>query len=703
MALLRHMARGGPGSRLAELFGMCGFAFLQPLLSVLGQAPDFFIFRRASAAEIVAFAVVVAVVPPVLLWAVERMVAAARPAVAGRVHGAVLVSLGILVVFNLLRSMTSLHNAAFLLVVAVVVSLFAPVIVRRAAAVRLWVRYAAAAPIAFVVLFLVASPVRHLLQTADAAEVVAPGPGGSPLVMIILDELPLMSLLDDAGQVDGRLFPNFAALARQSTFFRNTTTVASRTPFAVPALLTGRMPVRRAAPSASAYPDNLFTLLAGSHDLRVFEALTALCPARVCERLRGAATADVGVRALLRDSTRVWFRTVSFKRYDEDPAGLWLQEELAMDRVRRRGAGATDARDPWFLMDHAAENQPARFREFLASIDGQGTPLHFLHLVLPHSPWEYLPDGRRYNDVRLGYDQPEERNAQTWPAVLDEQRHLLQVAYVDGVLGEVFGRLRDVGLYDRSAVVVVADHGISFVTGPGHSERDFSDITAPGVAWVPFLLKLPGQQEGQVRDDNVMTVDVLPTVAEAVGARLTWRTDGVSVLEPRRGDDRKSIFNEPGNEVRFDGSRWLGLVRGGVTDRLLRPGEGVEGMFRVGPFRDLVGTPVRDHVILPPDGSRVTIDRLADYRRPDREAATLPALISGDVESAGRSDILGVAIALDGNIAGASPTFREGDVSRKFASMLLPELFGPGQGIPEVYLLVGDAGRPELVPAAVTR
>jgi arylsulfatase A-like enzyme len=35
------------------------------------------------------------------------------------------------------------------------------------------------------------------------------------------------------------------------------------------------------------------------------------------------------------------------------------------------------------------------------------------------------------------------------------------------------------------------------------------------IAWVPFLLKAPNQTEGRVRDDNVMTVDLIPTVADS--------------------------------------------------------------------------------------------------------------------------------------------------------------------------------------------
>ena len=65
-----------------------------------------------------------------------------------------------------------------------------------------------------------------------------------PVVMLLLDEFPLTSLLDSKGQVDARLYPNFAKLAGQSTWYRNATAVSGLTQWAVPAMLSGRYPTK---------------------------------------------------------------------------------------------------------------------------------------------------------------------------------------------------------------------------------------------------------------------------------------------------------------------------------------------------------------------------------------------------------------------------------------------------------------------------
>ena len=42
-------------------------------------------------------------------------------------------------------------------------------------------------------------------------------------------------------------------------------------------------------------------------------------------------------------------------------------------------------------------NQPARFADFLEGLVPAEEPtLHFVHLILPHGPWRFFPDGTEY-------------------------------------------------------------------------------------------------------------------------------------------------------------------------------------------------------------------------------------------------------------------------------------------------------------------
>ena len=72
--------------------------------------------------------------------------------------------------------------------------------------------------------------------------------------MILFDEFPLSSLLDAKGQIDKRVYPNFAELAGQSTWYRNATGVSGFTPWAMPAMLTGNYPAKVKAPPTPSTP-----------------------------------------------------------------------------------------------------------------------------------------------------------------------------------------------------------------------------------------------------------------------------------------------------------------------------------------------------------------------------------------------------------------------------------------------------------------
>ncbi len=132
-------------------------------------------------------------------------------------------------------------------------------------------------------------------------------PGRTPVVLVIFDEFSGAHLMNRRGAIDAKRFPNFASLARGSTWYPNATTVADQTARAVPAILTGSRPSTGKLPIVSGYPNNLFTLLGDDYRLDVHEMATQLCPESLCTREREPA--GTRLRSLARD-----LRTVSLRR-----------------------------------------------------------------------------------------------------------------------------------------------------------------------------------------------------------------------------------------------------------------------------------------------------------------------------------------------------------------------------------------------------
>ena len=175
------------------------------------------------------------------------------------------------------------------------------------------------------------------------------------------------------------------------------------------------------------------------------------------------------------------------------------------------------------------------FAEFLKSIDGQPARLHFLHLVLPHMPFEYVPSGRRYRgpDYQTHMFRGKRLFEGMSAAYADtlHQRHLAQVAFVDRLIGDLVLRLREVGVYDEALVIITADHGASYREGRGRRQlqrRNLSDILL-----VPLLMKVPDQRRGEVVDRIVETVDIFPTILDILGANASLRLDGRSLIDGR--------------------------------------------------------------------------------------------------------------------------------------------------------------------------
>ena len=468
-----------------------------------------------------------------------------------------------------------------LAVAAVLVGLAVAWAYAKGPVLRLWLRYLSPAPLVFVLLFVTVSPSSSLMlparpDTRTATPVRAdPSKALPPVVMVVFDEFPLMSLLDSQGEIDPRVYPNFAEFAARSTWYRNATGIGGWTPYALPAMLSGRYPGgdrKSAAPNLSSYPDNLFTLFGHHYNLEVFETVTELCPADKCGQT-GSPTA--------------------FTDLAKETAKVYKSIVLPIETATDPDATAVDKDGPTAYFDNlSTTSRTGSTHSCVRSTPRPpANPLYFLHLLLPHTPWRYLPDGQVYNAESLPIP---ERPHGVWPDAIQSvqhQRHLLQVAYTDKLLGTVIDRLKRQGLWDTSLVVLTADHGEGFT--PGNQGRVLGSRNAADLMWVPMLLKAPGQTKGRVDDRNWEHVDLVPTLADMVGLTVPWQVDGFAENgPPRRQRTDKVFYNRPGQQLVRPGPPNLKKVPHGVTDTLIRAHQhGERGFYQFGATADWIYEP----------------------------------------------------------------------------------------------------------------
>jgi hypothetical protein len=690
---------------LVELFVLSGFAIAQPLLEVTGKSPDFFLFRRADRLDIVLLVLGVILLPALGIWALEVAVGVISERVRRFLHLAAIFGLFTLLAIQVAKKLTDLRGPA-LVGIALAAGVLAAALYARQSWVRLWLRYLAPAPVLFALLFLLLSPTSRLVlptraepTAGGAAPAAAPG-SHPPVVMILFDEFPLSSLLDSKGQIDQRVYPNFAELARGSTWYRNATGVSGFTPWAMPAMLTGNYPAKVKAPSYTEYPDNMLTLFGKSYDLKVYETISQLCPPSRCRSTAGNVD-RVGLRAVLGDSARVYKEIVSPYDATVDPASF-------IDQTAAEETAATDGKplDPQFRFNQLRLNQPSRFNDFLAGLTDSDRPtMHFLHLLLPHAPWRYLPSGNEYNFKTFGRAFKSDQTPA--PVVeLAHQRHLLQTAYTDGLVGQVIDKLKAEGLWDKSLVVMGADHGEGWV--PGEKPRSLGKANVPDLMWVPMFVKAPNQDNGRVDDRNWEQVDLLPTVADLAGVTVPWKTEGLSQTgPPTRTRTDKWWFDIPGHrEVRDGPANWK-VVLAGETDTLVRASEGDRGLYRYGPAGDLIYQPPTTVGPVTADlEATATLDDFKQYTQIKPGSGRIPALVSGEITSPLPPATASVLVAVNGRIGGESKLFpeRPGEQAAKFAVITPDTLWKAGDGHRQlqVYVVDRSGGAPRLQPVSLT-
>jgi hypothetical protein len=495
----------------------------------------------------------------------------------------------------------------------------------------------------------------------------------APVVFIMLDELPTLSLLDDDRNVDAVRFPNLAGFAEDATWYRDFTTTAAKTMQAVPSMLTGREPSDDPSGLWTRHPGNLFDLLAPTHHLEVSESVTQLCGYSSCD-LSGVGSGP-DLPAALREIGDVWRQRVSL-----DPIG---PPDLGQFEEEARPLSIEDRREP------EVRRRPDEATALLDSLaQPTGTSLHYLHLVLPHQPWFYYPDGtvyltpEKFTDTELS-----PALVPDWGHVTLEQVHLLQAQYTDRLLGEIFDTLRATGRYDESLVVVTADHGVSFRTWP-HIRLPDPDVpeTLTGLAYVPLFVKAPGQTEGRVDDTNLMGHDLLPTIVDILGIDLPDDIDGLAATDPRIADrsDRKYIY-DLGTETTLE---FRGILE---FDSIARPTTDLRWIGTMDSDEHPLGgvfshLGVEDHLGAEPaalptvEGGRVRVAALDEVASPSGDSVL--GYLHGQVDEPDDGTIL---VALGGEIVSAAPT-----ADGAFRAVLPPPDDDGARGDVELLLLVDD-------------
>jgi hypothetical protein len=688
-------------TRALHLLALSAFAIAQPLLDLLGRNAQFFVAHSAGAFEIFALLTVLLVLPPLLLMGVEFLAAMAHRRAGDVLHTAFVGGLLFLIVLPpLARSVGGAAVPAGAM--ALVTAGCGVWCYRSLPALKGMLSLMAAGPVVFAGLFLANEDIRRLVfAESKTSGFSASAENPAPIVMIVFDELPLSSLLDRKGGIDGVRYPGFAELAQHSTWFPRAASVSDRTSSALPAIVTGNRPSEKSRlPIRSNYPDNLFSWLDDAYILHAVEPRTLFHMADTGapdepEAPLGVLAVDTAIVTLhlllpksMRDSlpqiSRTWG---NFAGNADSATEKSAQVRESEDKLRHK-------RSRRLLSIGEAQ----LFRNFIRRIEEQHAesrsdrpPMHFLHTDLPHGPWHLLPSGVGYAPTKDYGLRALRWTRDPWWGLDAYRRHLMQLAVADELLTELLAALRRAEIFEDCLLIIVADHGACF--WPKHLLRSMIRNPHPeDLIHIPLFIKRPGQDHALVDRRVASILDIMPTIADVIGARAVWPMDGCSLLSTTCGArPRLSVFaSQESSNMRLEIPSAV-LSRTATLHRKLAAfGDGArgDGLYNVAPYAKEAGRSVAEFEISERAVGKLVLEKRVRERMA-ADDARVPARFSGLIEFDTRpgSETPRVAIVVDEKIATIVPAPHDGKHGLRVSAMLPPSVLGSPAEMLRTYVL----------------
>jgi arylsulfatase A-like enzyme len=292
--------------------------------------------------------------------------------------------------------------------------------------------------------------------------------------------------------------PRIDAFARENILYNYAVTVAPWTPPSVATMFTGVYPV--------------------SH---------GVVPPNDREKAQKAGT---------QLPSELWTLAEIFKAHGYQTGGAspnpWITEEFGF----HQGFDSF-----WFQARAVAEKINSVGKKMLDSFITKDEPFFlYLHYLDPHDPYKPPAEFKELmakEPAITGYPEDVKEKLDLYDA---------EIRYTDQKVGEIFDYLKEKGLYDDVAIVLVADHGEQFMERghQGHGFQLFDEEVR-----VPFIIKPPRATSPKSVDVTVSTIDILPTVLEMTNIPPHRELPGVSMLRDEVLAAREGVYSEISRKI----------------------------------------------------------------------------------------------------------------------------------------------------------
>jgi len=177
------------------------------------------------------------------------------------------------------------------------------------------------------------------------------------------------------------------------------------------------------------------------------------------------------------------------------------------------------------------------------TLNSQAPFFMFLHYYDPHDPYE-----------------PPEPFASQYP----DDPYTGEIAYTDHCIGQVVSKLKELGLFESTLIVVTGDHGEMLGE---HGELTHGYFIYDSAIHVPLIFKLPGDGHTGTFDERVGLIDIVPTICGLLGIEPNATLQGIDlsdcVLNGTNPPQSRDLYCESLTPTNCEANSLLGVV----TDR----------------------------------------------------------------------------------------------------------------------------------------
>lgn len=234
------------------------------------------------------------------------------------------------------------------------------------------------------------------------------------------------------------------------------------------------------------------------------------------------------------------------------PQHLWRNEEIVKLNNKFTVPRTTDLDgdgDPLKIESYARYNledysPELMLTEALGFMESAGDKPFFLHFTttIPHVPMQAPAEWVEKYHEKIGDEKPYLGEKGYFPCRYPMATYAAMVSYLDFQVGAIVQRLKDLGLYENTLIIISSDNGPVTTGGAvstffenakpfNQNAKRLKGTVYEGGIHVPLIVSWPSKiKKAKVTDHICAAWDIFPTFCDVSGAKHPEGLDGISIL-----------------------------------------------------------------------------------------------------------------------------------------------------------------------------